>query len=462
MENADKVWQAALGELELQMTRATFNTWLKSTKVVSWDDENFVLGVPNGYIKDWLENRLYTPIQRTVSGILARTIDVQFIVWPDEQDVEQDDDLPLLNKNLPPEPQATQSNGHYINGHSGNGNGYAFLNPRYTFDTFVVGSSNRLPHAAALAVANSPATAYNPLFLYGGVGLGKTHLLHAIGHSCQKRDLSVLYVSSEQFTNDMIYAIRTQDTEKFRVKYRNPDVLLIDDIQFIAGKESTQEEFFHTFNTLHAANKQIILTSDRPPKAIPTLEERLRSRFEWGLIADIQPPDLETRIAILQFKVSSQKYEISEQVINLIAQRIVSNIRELEGALNKVVAYAKLMNTSPTIDTLEIALRDLIAAPKTLTPDQVLGAVARFYQVSEQKVKGRKRNKDIVRPRQVAMYLMRKETSASLPEIGQVLGGRDHTTVIYGVEKIEGLLEQDNTLRREIMSIKEELYRKVS
>jgi chromosomal replication initiator protein len=303
--------------------------------------------------------------------------------------------------------------------------------------------------------------AYNPLFLYGGVGLGKTHLLHAIGHCCQKRNLSILYVSSEQFTNDLIYAIRTQDTEKFRTKYRNPDVLLIDDIQFIAGKESTQEEFFHTFNTLHAANKQIVLTSDRPPKAIPTLEERLRSRFEWGLIADIQPPDLETRIAILQFKANSQNLSVPESVINMIAQQVVSNIRELEGALNKVVAYADLMNVTPTLETLEVTLRDLVAAPKTLTTDQVLDAVARFYQVNAARITGRRRNKDIVRPRQVAMYLMRKETSASLPDIGQALGGRDHTTVLYGVEKIEGLFEQDNTLRREVMTIQERLYQPV-
>ncbi len=462
MENANKVWQAALGELELQMTRATFNTWLKPTKVVAYDQDNLVLGVPNGYIKDWLENRLYTPIQRTVSGILAKPIDVQFIVWPDEQGIEQTDDLPLLNNENTTHTDLMQPGPANGNGHKTNGNGHASLNPKYTFDTFVVGSSNRLPHAAALAVANSPAQAYNPLFLYGGVGLGKTHLLHAIGHSCQARNLKVLYISSEQFTNDLITAIRTQDTEAFRNKYRNPDVLLIDDIQFIAGKESTQEEFFHTFNTLHAANKQIVLTSDRPPKAITTLEERLRSRFEWGLAADIQPPDLETRIAILQFKTRDQGYAVSEQIINLIAQQVVSNIRELEGALNKIVAYADLMQVTPSAETLEIALRDLVAAPKTLTTSLVLSAVAKFYQVSEDAIRGRKRNKDIVRPRQVAMYLMRKETNSSLPDIGAALGGRDHTTVLYGVEKINGLLEQDNTLRRQVMTIQDVLYHKAN
>jgi chromosomal replication initiator protein len=300
--------------------------------------------------------------------------------------------------------------------------------------------------------------AYNPLFLYGGVGLGKTHLLHAVGHSCSNRELNVLYVSSEQFTNDLINSIRAHNTEEFRLKYRNTDILLIDDIQFIAGKESTQEEFFHTFNTLHAANKQIFLTSDRPPKAIPTLEERLRSRFEWGLIADIQPPDLETRIAILRSKAETQPLPISEDLINLIAQRIVSNIRELEGALNKVVAHATLTRTLPTRESLETTLQDIIAAPKTLTIDEIITAVSKFYQVSEQEIKGRKRNRDIVRPRQVVMYLAREETQASLPEIGTELGGRDHTTVIYGIEKVNGQQQQDSTLRRELLSIREQLY----
>lgn len=450
MHNADKIWQAALGELELQMTRATFSTWIKPATAISCDEETFVLGTPNGYIKDWLENRLYAPIQRTLSGIVGRQLDVQFIVWTEEQDIDESDSLPLLNPASEPAPHAKPS--------ILNGNGYMPLNPRYTFETFVVGPSNRLAHAAALAVTDSPALAYNPLFLYGGVGLGKTHLLHAIGHECQRKALHVLYVSSEQFTNDLINAIRSHTTEEFRLKYRNTDVLLIDDIQFIAGKESTQEEFFHTFNTLHASNRQIILTSDRPPKAIPTLEERLRSRFEWGLLADIQPPDLETRIAILRFKAESQSLPIAEDIIDLIAQRIVSNIRELEGALNKVVAHARLTRTLPSRETLDESLQDIIAAPKTLTPQQVLDAVTRFYNITDKEIKGRRRNKDIVRPRQVAMYLARKETQASLPEIGAALGGRDHTTVLYGIQKVEGQLEQDNTLRREIVAIQEQLY----
>jgi len=456
MRDTDRLWQAALGELELQMTRATFNTWIKPTTAVSWDQDIFVLGTPNGYIKDWLENRLYTPIQRTLSSIAGQDLSVEFVVWSKEQDVDRPEDLPLLT----PQPAAQPEPRTHRDSRQTNGTitGHMPLNPRYTFETFVVGSSNRLAHAAALAVTDSPAVAYNPLFLYGGVGLGKTHLLHAIGHGYIRKGLQVLYVSSEQFTNDLINAIRTHTTKEFRLKYRNTDVLLIDDIQFIAGKESTQEEFFHTFNTLHASNKQIVLTCDRPPKAIPTLEERLCSRFEWGLLADIQPPDLETRIAILRFKAEAQPMPIPEEIIDLIAQRIVSNIRELEGALNKVVAHARLTRTLPTADSLESNLQDIISSSKTLTPDQVIKAVVRFYNVSESDLKGRRRTKDIVRPRQVAMYLARKETQASLPEIGDALGGRDHTTVLYGVQKIEGLLEENSTLRREVVAIQEHLY----
>ncbi len=322
----------------------------------------------------------------------------------------------------------------------------------------MVGPSNRLAHAAAQAVADAPAMAYNPLFLYGGVGLGKTHLLHAIGHVCRRKGMEVLCVSSEQFTNDLINAIRNQETIEFRSKYRTLDVLLIDDIQFIAGKESTQEEFFHTFNTLHAGSSQIILTCDRPPKAIPTLEERLRSRFEWGLLADIQPPDLETRIAILRAKAESQPIEIPKEILTAIAQRVVSNIRELEGALNRVVARARLSQTPPSLETLEASLQDLVAIPKTLTVAQVIDGVVRYYRVTLQDIKGRRRNKDIVLPRHVAMYLARNETQASLPEIGNALGGRDHTTVLYGIQKIEGRLEQDNTLRRQVAAIQEQLH----
>ncbi len=451
---ADQVWQAALGELQLQMTKPTFNTWLKNTSLVSYEDGTFVIGVHNAYAKDWLENRLLSIIKRTLVGIVGHSVEVKFVVWPKSQrgsarTAEAQDLGPLLSGSqefapAPPPPSLAKPS--------------PMLNPKYTFETFVVGSSNRLAHAASLAVAENPAEAYNPLFIYGGVGLGKTHLLQAIGHVCQRKALRVLYVSSEEFTNDLINSIRNHTTEHFRDKYRTIDVLLVDDIQFIAGKESTQEEFFHTFNTLHAANKQIVISSDRPPKAILTLEERLRSRFEGGLIADIQPPDLETRIAILRFKAESQPLSVPDEVIDLIAHRVLSNVRELEGALNRVVAYAKLMGKSLTLEVASAALRDLVPRRESLTLEQILETVANFYGLKVEDLKGRKRSKELVRPRQMAMYLMREEARASLPQIGEALGGRDHTTVLYGHGKICDQIERDERLRRELLAIKERLY----
>jgi chromosomal replication initiator protein len=340
------------------------------------------------------------------------------------------------------------------------------LNPRFTFDRFIIGSSNRLASAACMAVADHPAQAYNPLFLYGGVGLGKTHLLHAIGNAALERDaeINVLYVSSEKFTNDLINAIRRQQTEEFRIRYRNIDILLIDDIQFIAGKDATQEEFFHTFNTLHTAGKQVVMTSDRPPKAILTLEERLRSRFEWGLIVDIQMPDYETRTAILRTKAEQLTVDVPANVIDFLAQRIQSNIRELEGSLNRVVAYAKLNETAVTIESAQAALSDWLdtSHKKRVTPEMILRTVCEFYGVELRVVQGRGRSRNIVGPRQVAMYLLREETDASLVDIGAMLGGRDHTTVMYGCDKIAEEILTDNRLKQEINTIRERLYQQGS
>ncbi len=442
----NEVWQAALGELQLQMTRETFNTWLKPTWGISFEDGTLIVGVENGYVKEWLSNRLLTTIQRTVTNIIGRTAEVKFIVWS-KKNVKSDQ--PQLLNGLDPGPQSVQTQPTV--------DGSSQLNVRYTFDSFVVGASNRLAHAASLAVAEQPATAYNPLFLYGGVGLGKTHLLHAIGHECLAKGLQVLYVSSENFTNDLINAIRTHTTDSFREKYRNTEVLLIDDIQFIAGKESTQEEFFHTFNTLHGANKQLVISSDRPPRAMVTLEERLRSRFEWGLIADIQAPDLETRIAILTSKAKVQPIEIPHELLYFIARQIQNNIRELEGALNRVLAYVGLTGYPLTIETAELALADLLARPVTLTPDEIVEEVARFYNVKAELLRGRGRSKEVARSRQVAMYLAREETQASLPQIGEALA-RDHTTILYGYGKISQQIEEDDNLRREVLAIRERLY----
>jgi chromosomal replication initiator protein len=332
------------------------------------------------------------------------------------------------------------------------------MNPRYLFETFVVGSGNRLAHAACLAVAEKPARAYNPLFLYGGVGLGKTHLLHAIGNACQARGLNVLYVSSEEFTNDMINAIRTHTNQAFREKYRSADVLLVDDIQFIAGKESTQEEFFHTFNTLHGQDKQIIVSSDRPPKSLNTLDERLRSRFEWGLTADIQPPDLETRLAILRSKAERTGRQVPHEILESIARRVQSNIRELEGALNRILAFADLSGTPLTPQLVEVALSDLLPQRSDVEPQKIIELVAREWQTSAEALLGRDRSQKVAQPRQVAMYLLRKETNASLPQIGEILGGRDHTTVMYAIEKVTSEIETKTDLRKRVVHIKQQLY----
>lgn len=332
------------------------------------------------------------------------------------------------------------------------------LNPKYTFMRFIVGSSNRLAHAACTAVADHPAMAYNPLFIYGGVGLGKTHLLHAIGNRVLDRDpaINVLYVSSEKFTNDLINAIRRQQAEEFRVRYRNIDVLLIDDIQFIAGKDATQEELFHTFNTLHAASKQIVISSDRPPKAILTLEERLRSRFEWGLIVDIQPPDLETRTAILRDKGEQLSIPVPPEVIDFLAAKIHSNIRELEGSINRVAAYAQMHNSPITVEIAAAALAELLdqTRHRRVTPEMVIDAVCAYYGLEVEHLLGRGRSRNVVIPRQVAMYLLREETGCSLVEIGTILGGRDHTTVMYGCEKVAEEMENDSRLRNEVLAIR--------
>ena len=440
---SDHVWSAALGELQLQMTQATFDTWLRDSRLLKQEDGTFVIGVKNGYAKDWLEHRLLATIKRTLARLTGRTVAVQFVVWSEE--TERREDVSLLT---PPPPTAQMAAAPPP----------ANLNPRYTFDSFVVGPGNRLAQAASMAVAETPASAYNPLFLYGRVGLGKTHLLHAIGHVCQAQGLRVLYVSSETFTNDLIEAIRSHTTDTFREKYRTADVLLVDDIQFIAGKESTQEEFFHTFNALHGTGKQIAMSSDRAPKALSTLEERLCSRFEWGLIADIQPPDLETRIAILRTKAATSGVAVPDDILNVIASRIQSNIRELEGALNRVAALSSLTHQPLTEQLAETALSNLLPQRSKLTTDQIIEAVAHHFGVEIAALQGRSRSQAIARPRQIAMYLIRKETGASLPQIGAELGGRDHTTILYGCERIADLIEEDANLRREVIRVRQQLY----
>ncbi len=441
-QSPQRLWQAVLGELELQMTRATFDTWLRDTHCIGIENDNtLVVGVKNGYAVEWLENRLYTVIQRTLHRLADAEAQARFVVWESKPNSTTAPALLQDAEAVPPPPVRDPG-----------------LNGDYTFESFVVGPSNRLAQAASQAVAEAPARAYNPLFIHGGVGLGKTHLLHAIGHMCYKQNMQVLYVSSETFTNDLIEAIRTHTTELFREKYRTADVLLVDDIQFIAGKESTQEEFFHTFNALRDTRRQIVLSSDRPPKAMVTLEERLRSRFEWGLIVDIQPPDYETRMAILQSKAEQLHVEVPNVLLSYIATNIESNIRELEGALNRILAMSRLTNLPLNKQVAEKALADLLPNRPEIAACDIINTVATYYGLTQEEIRGARRTRRIAQPRQVAMYLIREETDASLPQIGAELGGRDHTTVLYGYERVRARMEQDNQLKREVMTIKAQLY----
>lgn len=442
----EQAWQATLGQLRIEMSKANFDTWVKNAELISYEDGEVIIGVKNAYARDWLTERLSSTITRSMTGLLNRTVKVRFIVWHpiiEEEAIE-------LNPQLNVQEQSSQ----IIQKPSSCGGN---LRERYTFENFVVGASNRMAHAACLAVAESPAKAYNPLFLYGGVGLGKTHLLNAIGNYCRQHNLNVLYVSSEEFTNDFIDSLRMHKPQAFREKYRQTDVLLIDDIQFIAGKEETQGEFFHTFNTLHGQDKQIVITSDRPPKALVTLEDRLRSRFEGGLIADIQPPDFETRVAILRYKAEQAGLLIEEEYIRLIAQRVQSNIRELEGALTRVTAHARISGKPLTAQLIDSLLADMVPTRTQLDPQRILSTVADTFGVPIDRLLERDRSRQAAVPRQIAMFLLREDAGLSLPQIGEFMGGRDHTTIMYGCEKVSEALERDDRLRRQVLKIRERL-----
>lgn len=441
--NAEHAWQSVLGQLQMEMPRASYETWVRDTKPVSFDAGVMTVAVRNAYARDWLDSRLAATVNRMLMTATDSSVTVNFVVASGADGEAGEADPAEIQPEAPPAEPRPRS---------------LTLNPRYTFDTFVVGAGNRLAHAACQAVAEKPARAYNPLFLYGGVGLGKTHLLHAIGNACNARGLNILYVSSEEFTNDLISAIRTHTTQAFRDKYRSADVLLIDDIQFIAGKESTQEEFFHTFNTLHGQDKQIIVSSDRPPKSLVTLEERLRSRFEWGLAADIQAPDLETRLAILRSKAERTGRFVPDEVLQEIARRVQSNIRELEGALNRIIAFADLSGSTLNASLVDVALADLLPQRGELQPQVVIDVVARFFNLTAEKLLSADRSKNVSLPRQLAMYILREDVKASLPQIGEVVGGRDHTTVMHGIKKIESDIKNDDRMQRQLMQIRQQLY----
>jgi len=438
--NLPAIWQKTLDVLEAQLSKPSFDTWLKSTSLMNYNGNTVTISVANEFAKDWLESRYISLIKSTLHNILNQDVQVKFVIHDlNELVLQQNAEIPFI----------TEKNMEDITP--------TLLNPKYTFDTFVIGNGNRFGHAASLAVAESPAKAYNPLFIYGGVGLGKTHLMHAIGHFVleKKPHTKVLYVSSEKFTNELINSIRDDKTVDFRNRYRNIDILLIDDIQFLAGKEATQEEFFHTFNALHEANKQLIISSDRPPKEIPTLEDRLRSRFEWGLITDIQPPDLETRIAILRKKAKIEELEVPNEVMVYIADKIHSNIRELEGALIRVVAYSSLTANEINIELATEALKDILPdnKPILISIDLIQKAVADYFKLPLSDFKAKKRTRSVAFPRQIAMYLSRELTDCSLPKIGDEFGGRDHTTVIHAHEKISGSLKNDPNLEATLNTI---------
>ncbi len=458
--DAKQVWRATLGELQVSLSPANYETWLKDTTLVDVDGDLFRVGAPNGFAKDWLENRYRSLIAQTLARIVGYSVNVEFDILDPEPEEAEAPAPRAPQKAAPParSPKVRVEPGRVGGAEGGSVN----LNARYTFRTFIVGSANRLAHAASLSVAERPGEAYNPLFLYGGVGLGKTHLMHAIGNAVAQRfpRKRVVYATSEKFTNDFITSIQQGRIDGFRARYRKIDLLLIDDIQFIADKERTQEEFFHTFNAIHEDGKQIVLSSDRPPKQIVTLEERLRSRFEWGLIADLTAPDLETRIAILRTKSEEQGVRVDSDALEFIARKVASNIRELEGALNRIVAYASMQGMPISVDLAQAVLSNVLYSPRkrAITPERIAIAVADYYDVELDALRGQKRDRAIVVPRQIAMYLMREETDVSLLRIGAELGGRDHSTVLHGCKKIDQEASRNEELRRELAAVRESIY----
>src|SRR3990167_8237225 len=450
--NLKELWKAALGEIELGISKANFITWFKNTEISSKKNGVVIVNVPNGFTKEWLENKYNKLIFRALRNISQDIKEVQFIIGtplPLKPFIKQRKELPKT----PPEEQ--------LGFEEFNVDKETNLNPKYTFDNFIIGSFNELAQAAARAVTKHLGTLYNPLFIYGGVGLGKTHLLQAIGNELNKKHplKKIKYLSSEKYMSELVDAISKKGMESFKPKYRKIDVLIIDDIQFIAGKEKTQEEFFHTFNTLYQKNKQIIISSDRPPKAISTIEDRLRSRFEGGMIADISQPDLETRTAILKNKAREKNFEISDDILNHIANHVQKNIRELEGALNKIMAVCQINNTPPNLEGVGKILSNLIAKPKKMTNfKDVIKTVAEFYDVNINDLIDRCRRKEVVRPRQIAMYLIREELNSSFPSIGEKIGGRDHTTAMYSYGKIKQEVQNNELFKQEINLIKDRLY----
>ena len=460
-QQAKHVWEAALGQLQLQVTRPSYETWLKDTVGVAYRDREFLVGTPSAFISEMLEQRMYSLISMAVEKVTHGPADVRFQVVPSGSGVRVD--WPPMPQSPVAEPvgaRAAVPTNVPTNGHP-RGQMPLFrklsLNPAYTFDNFIVGKSNELAHAAAMAVAQRPGAIYNPLVIYSAVGLGKTHLLHAIGHTIESASLSLIYATTEEFTNEYIRAIREGRTQEFRDRYRSADVLLLDDIQFLIGKEQTQEGFFHTFNALHMANRQIVITSDRPVTSLSLLEDRVRSRLAGGLVVDIQPPDLETRMAILAAKAQRMHWDIAADVIQFLGERIHKNVRQLEGNLNRVVAYARLTGSPITLDMVGQGIGDINGTDQRSPPSDglVLHHVAAYFSIPIEDLKGRKRDRKTALARQVAMYLLREESGLGPSAIGRILGGKDHTTVIHGCSRIASRMDVDPHLRRDTINIRE-------
>lgn len=450
-----EIWRAVLAEFELKLSKANFTTWFRSTGIGEYEAGKITICVPNTFTKSWLEKKYHSEVVKAIERVTGKPVKkVDYKVENVKHITERE--CVLQQEPTVSSPQ-TPIYSNVLEKASKFG-----LNPKYTFDNFIVGRENELAHAAAQAVVKRPGDAYNPLFIYGDVGLGKTHLTQAIGHAMLEVNpqIKILYVSSEKFTNEFVSAVKEGKAKEFKNRYRTVDLLLIDDIQFIGGKEQTQEEFFHTFNELHQQGKQVVLTSDRPPKAIPALEDRLRSRFEWGMIADISTPSMETRIAILQAKAQEKGLKINEEIFRTIASSVQNNIRELEGALNKIAALHDLQSTPITPESVQSVLSSMQSQNmrKSVTPREIINAVSSFFDISIDQLLGKSREKKISFPRQIIMYLLRTELDMSYPAIGQELGGRDHTTAIHAQNKITDLIENDLKIKQDIELIKQRMY----
>ncbi|MCF7916507.1 MAG: chromosomal replication initiator protein DnaA [Candidatus Omnitrophica bacterium] len=437
------IWETCKKKLKKRLGETSFDTWISPLQLKEFSKDSIILEAPDSFFKSWVESNYLSSIEEVSAEVSGKKISVDFRVNPSLLKSKTTKIFRSFNKSFGDKPQTSLR-----------------LNPRFTFDNFVVGSSNRMAHAASLAVSKAPGKSYNPIFIYGGVGLGKTHLMQAISNQLLSVDpqTRVKYISSESFANDLILSIRQRNTDKFRKKYRDIDILLIDDIQFLSGKEASQEEFFHTFNVLYDHHKQIVVSSDRPPKEIPDLEERLVSRFNWGLVVDIQPPDYETRVAILEKKLENEPVQVEPQVVRFIAENISSNIRELEGALVRIIAYSLIENKTITVDLAQGILKDMVhEISARVTPEIILDKVSNFYKVEKEDLKRSKRSKTLVLPRQVAMYLTRELTENSLPEIGGFFGGKHHTNILYACKKIRKALEKDEKLKMAVNSLTQEI-----